>query len=108
MRFACRPCPASSLSIVVENGPKNPAVPMKIRELRGLQFLVEFVAANFLQEFVVVPEPPDRRAFRVPFERLVALLFRGIALLLRIHFVAIHLVIPPGQPKYVVTMFVPG
>src|SRR6266850_1852975 len=43
--------------------------------------------------------PPDRRAFRVPFERLVALLFRGIALLLGIHFVAIHLIIPPGQPE---------
>src|SRR6266404_832730 len=86
-------------SIVVENGPKNPAMPMKIRELRGLQLLVELTAANFLQEFFVIPEPADRRAFRVPFERLVALLFRGIALLLRIHFVAIHLVVPPGQPE---------
>src|SRR6266446_5609387 len=87
------------LSIVIENGPEDPAVPMKVCELRGLQFLVEFVAANFLQEFVVVPEPADRRAFRVPLERLVALLFRGIALLLRIHLVAIHLVVPPGQPE---------
>src|SRR6266404_25131 len=81
-------------SIVVKHGPENPAMPMKIRELGGLQFLVEFAAPNSLQEFFVIPEPPDRRAFRVSFESLVALLFRWIALLLRI-----HLVVPPGQPE---------
>src|SRR6267143_4310448 len=86
-------------SIVVENSPENPAVPMKICELCGLQLLVEFLAPNFLQELFVTPEPPDRRTFRVAFERLVALLLRGIALLLRIHLVAVDLVVPPGQPE---------
>src|SRR5713226_10391194 len=87
------------LAIVVENRAKNPAVPVKISKLRGLQLLVEFGAADFFQKCIIVPEPANGGALRIALERLSALFLRRVALLLRIHLVAIDFVVPPGKPK---------
>src|SRR6266852_3729892 len=87
------------LAIVVENRAKNPAVPVKISKLRGLQLLVEFGAAGFFQKCLIVPEAANGRALRIAFERLIALLLAGVALLRRIHLVAVDFVVPPRKPK---------
>src|SRR5713226_4344274 len=87
------------LAIVVENRAKNPAVPVKISKLRGLQLLVEFGAAGFFQKCLIVPEAANGRALRIAFERLIALLLAGVALFRRIHFVAIDFVVPPRKPE---------
>src|SRR6266851_96418 len=88
-----------SFAVVIENSAKYPAVAMEISELRRFQLLVEFGTADCLQEFFIVPEGANRGAFRIAFQRLIALLFGGVALLFRIHFVAIDFVVPPGEPE---------
>src|SRR5882762_7781281 len=86
-------------AVVIEDGPENPAMAVEIGELRGLQLLVEFGTAHILEEFFVAPEAADCRAFRIAFERLMALFFSWMALLLRIHFVAIYFVVPPRKSE---------
>src|ERR1051325_8019443 len=90
--------PVSS-AVVAEHGPEDPAMSVKIPELRGLQLFVEFRAARLLQELFVAPKSPRRSRFRIAQIRLITLLFRGIALLLRIHLVTVGLDVPPGQPE---------
>src|SRR5260370_30010917 len=53
----------------------------------------------FRSKLFVVPEAAHGGAFRITFEGLIALLLRRIALLLRIHFVAVRFVVPPGEPE---------
>src|SRR6266567_963170 len=86
-------------AVVIEDRAKNPAMSMEVSELRGLQLLVEFRTANILEELFLSPESAHRRRFRIAKERLVALVFAGVALLLRVHFVSIDFVVPPGKPE---------
>ena len=88
-----------SFAIVIEHRAENPAMAMKIGKLRGFQLLVEFRTAHVLQEFLVIPQAANGRALRIALKGLIALLFAGVVLLFRIHFVAIDLVVPPGQPE---------
>src|SRR5207245_11727030 len=81
-------------AIVIENGPENPAMTVKVSKLRGLHWFVEFGAAHILEELFVAPKAANRSAFWIAFERFIALLFRRMALLFRIHFVAIDFVVP--------------
>ena len=86
-------------SIVVINPAKHPAMPVKIRKLRRLQFGIELRAACLLQKFVLAPQPARRRHFRILQRCLVSLFLAGIPLLWRIHFAAVNFVIPPRQPE---------
>src|SRR5580704_16660652 len=61
-------------AVVIEDGAKNPAVTMKIGELRGFQFGVEFGAAEILQKFFIAPEAVRRGRFWIAQIGLVALL----------------------------------
>src|SRR5260370_18158 len=86
-------------AVVIQHRAENPAVAVKIGELRGLQLLIEFGAAHVLKEFFVVPEAANDGALRIAFERLIALLLRRIALLFRIHLVTIDFVVPPSEAE---------
>src|SRR6266568_576765 len=86
-------------AVVIEDRAKNPAMSMEVSELRGLQLLVEFRTANILEKLFLSPESAHRRRFRIAKKRLVALVFAGVALLLRVHFVSIDFVVPPGKPE---------
>ena len=66
--------PVSS-AVVVEHGPEDPAMSVKIRELRGLQLLVEFRAARLLQELFAAPKSARRCCFRVAEIGLISLFF---------------------------------
>src|ERR1700676_3907740 len=72
---------------------------VKVGKLRGLQSGIKFLTSQLVQKFIVVPQAARSRAFRIAYKRLVALLFAGIALLRRIHFVAIDFVVPPRPPE---------
>src|SRR5258708_6615062 len=63
----------------------NPAVPMKVRKLCGLQLFFEIRAASFFQEFLVAPESACGRGFWISQRRLLALFFGGVFLLPWIH-----------------------
>ena len=54
-----------ALAVALEHGAEEPAVAVKIGELRVCQFRVEFGAAPFCQKFRVGPQPARRRAFRI-------------------------------------------
>src|SRR5207302_10733197 len=86
-------------AVVIEHSAENPAVAVKIGEPRGLQLLVKFGAADSFQNFIVVPEAANGGALWIVFERSKALLLRRIALLFRIHLVAVHFVVPPGEAE---------
>ena len=86
-------------AIVLEDGTENPAVAVEIGELRGFQFRIEFGTAEIFEKFLIAPQAPGGGSFWVSQEGLIALLFRRIALLRRIHFVAVQFVVPPGEPE---------
>src|SRR5258708_5072252 len=65
-----------SFAVVIEDSAENPSVPVKIGKLCSIQSLVEFGTADFFQKCFIVPEPANRRALRIAFERLSALLLR--------------------------------
>src|SRR6266850_6378474 len=96
LAFFVEPVP---FPIVVEDGSEHPAMAVKVSELCGLQLLVEFATADFFQKFFIAPQSAGGSSFGIAFERLVTLLFRGIALLFRIHFVAVDFVVPPSQAE---------
>ncbi len=96
LAFPIKPIP---FAVVVKNRAEDPAMAVEISELRGLQLLVEFGAAHVFEEFFVVPLAANRSALRIAFERLIALLFRWIALFGWIHLVAIDFVVPPCEPE---------
>src|SRR3989442_13658209 len=77
-------------AVVMEHGAENPAVAVKIGELRGLQLLVKFGAADFFQNFFFVPEAVNGGALWIVFERSKALLLRRIALLFRLNLFSVH------------------
>ena len=88
-----------AFAIVIEDCTENPTMAVKVRESRGVQLRVKFKAADFVEEFFIAPEAAGGGTFGIADEGLVALHFRGIALLLRIHLVAIQLVVPPSEAK---------
>ena len=57
-----------SFAVVIENGSENPAVAVKIGELRGFQLLVKFGTAGIFQKFFVVPEAANGGALRIAFK----------------------------------------
>jgi hypothetical protein len=75
-----------AFAIVRINVAINPAVPMKVRKLCGLQLFVEIRAASLFQKFLVAPESACGRGFWISQRSLVALFFRGIFLLRWISF----------------------
>src|SRR6266849_4947278 len=86
-------------AVVIKHGAKNPAMAVKIGELRGLQLLAKFGTADVFQKLFIAPEATHRGALRIAFERSVALLLRRVTLLLRVHLVAIDFVVPPGEAE---------
>src|SRR5216683_1778410 len=96
LAFLVEPIP---FAVVVKNRAEDPAMTVEISELRGFQLLGEFWAAHVFEEFFVVPQAANRSALRIAFERLIALLFRWIALFGWIHLVAIDFVVPPCEPE---------
>src|SRR2546421_12208337 len=66
-------------AVVMKHSTQNPAVAVKIGELRGLQMLVKCGATDFLQTFFVVPQAANGGALRGVFQRANALLIRGIS-----------------------------
>ena len=85
--------------VVIEDGPEDPAVAVEIGELRGFQFRVEFRAAEIFEKFFIAPEAAGGGGFWIAQIGLVALLFGRIALLRRIHFVAVDFVVPPSETE---------
>ena len=86
-------------AVVIEDGTEDPAVAVEIGELRGFQFRVEFRAAEIFEKFFIAPETAGGGGFWIAQIRLIALLFGRIALLRRIHFVAVDFVVPPGETE---------
>src|SRR5580658_1001921 len=88
-----------AFAVVLEGRPENPSVTVEIGELGVLEVPVEFRCPSLLQEPHVGPVAANRGPLRIP--RLDQLLFlrTGMALLFRIHLVAIDLVVPPGVAK---------
>jgi len=89
----------NTFAIVLESSPENPAVTVEVCELRVLEVLIEFRSPRLLQEIYIRPTSANRSPLRIPLlDRL--LFFRTkVALLLRIHLVAIDFVVPPGVAK---------
>src|ERR1700688_1526711 len=88
-----------AFAVVIEYRAKDPAMAVKVGKLCGLQLRIKYRAAELLQKFIVVPQATSGGTFRIAYQRLVALLFAGIALLRRIHFVAVDFVVPPRQSE---------
>ncbi len=84
------------LAVARKHGAEKPAVAVKIGKLCVFQFGIEFRASRFRQEFHIGPQPARRRAFRIALRHLEFFFLAGIALLLRIHRVAVGFVVPPG------------
>src|SRR5260370_184087 len=70
-------------AVVIEHRAENPAVAVKIGELRGLQLLVKFGTADVFQKFLFVPKAANGGRFRIAFAKSVALPLRRATLLLR-------------------------
>ncbi len=85
-----------SLAVVFVHRAEHPAVSVKIGELRLRQLSVEFRAASLLQKLPIGPQPARRRTLGVLQERPVTLVFARIVLLLWVHLLAVHFVVPPG------------
>src|ERR1700730_5211478 len=87
------------LTVVVENSAEDPPVAVEVRKLSGFQLLVEFRAPGFFKKLLVAPEATNCGSFRISHKRLVALFLGRIALLVRIHPVAVNFVVPPGEAE---------
>src|SRR5271157_4137127 len=85
-----------ALTVTLVDGAENPAVAVKVGELRLLELLIEFRAADLREKFRIRPEATHRGRLRIRLCRLVALLFGGMPLLSRIHILAVRFVVPPG------------
>src|SRR5579871_2327451 len=86
-------------SIVLIDAAENPAVSVKIGELRRLKLFVKFRRPNFRKKFRIAPQPTRRSRFRISQGYLKPLLFARIVLLLRIHRFAVNFIVPPRQSK---------
>src|SRR5215472_11149774 len=70
-----------SFAVVTKHGAEDPSMPVKVRELRRLQLLVEVIAASLCQKFLIAPKPARRCRFGIPQIRLMSFFLRRIALL---------------------------
>ena len=86
-------------SIVFVNAAENPAVAVKVGELRCLELFVEFGGTDFVQKFLVAPKAAGGCCFRIAERNLITILFARIVLFLRIHFLAVDFVVPPGEAE---------
>ena len=75
-----------AFAIALEDGAKDPAMAVKIRELRFVELFIELGAAHLLQELRVRPEAAWRSAFRIAKRDFIFFFFGRIPLLGRIHF----------------------
>src|SRR5271163_315857 len=89
----------NAFAIVLERRPENPSMTVEVRELRVLEVLIEFRSSSLLQEVYVRPVATNRSPLRVSLLDLLLIFGAQMALLFRIHLVAIDLVIPPGVSK---------
>ncbi len=82
-----------AVAVLLEDGAEDPAVAVEVGELgvAGLRVQV----GHALQEPRVGPQPPGRRLVGVGHLRLHELLGRRVLLLLRIHQLAVGLLVPP-------------
>ncbi|HUE42545.1 MAG TPA: hypothetical protein VMP12_03225, partial [Candidatus Sulfotelmatobacter sp.] len=74
---------------------KNPAMAVKIPELRLLQLRIEFGAADVFEEFRTRPQTTRCGAFRISDGKLISFFLAGVVLLARIHRFGIGFVVPP-------------
>src|SRR5205085_7586742 len=97
-RYYCVPAVEQiPFSIAFEDLAKDPAVPVRIRELRSLQLGIEFRSAGLVEKFLLGPEPAQARRLGIPIELLLLFRLRWIVLLSGIHLVTVRLVVPPCQ-----------
>src|ERR1022692_4112718 len=88
-----------AFAIVLESRPENPSMTVEVCELCVLKIFVEFRRPRLLQETHVRPVAANRSALRIALLNQLLLFRTQMALLFRIHLVAIDLVIPPGIAK---------
>src|SRR5258706_13504078 len=81
--------------ISFEDLPKDPAVPMKVSKLRTLKLIVELLRTGLLQKIRFRPQTAQAGTFRIAVEFCLLFSRRGIALLRRVHFLAVSFIVPP-------------
>ena len=84
--------------IALEHLPENPAMTVRVRELRSLQTGIEFGGAGLIKKLTFRPKAAQTRRFRVAREFPIRLALGWIVLPGGVHLVTISFVVPPNQP----------